>query len=131
MNGRGKDKNFIMVFVVTVLLCSIFIKLTFLQVIKGSDYLFESQNKLTNSMVVEAPRGIIYDRNGRPLITNRVGFSVQVVYSEESSDKINDILLNVINLFIKKILNYMGFTVNSTYLSKKKRCQSSKNSSRE
>ena len=88
-----------MTLVVTVLLCSIFIKLTFLQVIKGSDYLYESQNKLTNSMVVEAPRGIIYDRNGRPLITNKVGFSVQVVYSDSSSDKVNDILLSLVDLF--------------------------------
>ena len=35
------------------------------------------------------------------------------------------------NLFIKENLNYMSFTVNSTYLLKKKCCQSSKNSSRE
>ncbi len=87
-----------MTLVVTILLCSICVKLVFLQVVNGEKYLLESKNKLTNSMVVSAPRGIIYDRNGRPLITNRVGFSVQVVYSEMSNDKINDILLSLVNL---------------------------------
>lgn len=99
MNGRLKDKNFIMTLVVTVLLCSIFIKLVALQIVNGAHYLAESKNKLTNSMEVTAPRGIIYDRNGRPLITNRVGFSVQVVYGESSNDKLNDILLSVVKLF--------------------------------
>ncbi len=88
-----------MTLVVTVLLCSIFIKLVALQIVNGAHYLAESKNKLTNSMEVTAPRGIIYDRNGRPLITNRVGFSVQVVYGESSNDKLNDILLSVVKLF--------------------------------
>ena len=87
-----------MTLVVTILLCSICVKLVFLQVVNGEKYLLESKNKLTNSMVVSAPRGIIYDRNGQPLITNRVGFSVQVAYSEMSNDKFNDILLSLVNL---------------------------------
>ncbi len=90
-----------MTLVVTILLCSICVKLVFLQVVNGEKYLLESKNKLTNSMVVSAPRGIIYDRNGHPLITNRVGFSVQVVYSEMSNDKFNDILLSLVNLLLE------------------------------
>ena len=101
MNTRFKDKNFIMFFVVTVLLCAIFLRLIVLQVVKGSDYLEQSKSKLTNSMTVSAPRGVIYDRNGRPLITNRVGFSVQVVHSDSPGDKINDILLSVVDVLKK------------------------------
>lgn len=44
---------------------------------------------------------------------------------------IREIVSILKNLFIKENLNYMSFTVNSTYLLKKKCCQSSKNSSRE
>jgi penicillin-binding protein 2 len=101
VNSRLKDKNFIMYLVVSILLFAIFIKLFTLQIAKGNDYLKQSQAKLTNSVEVSAPRGIIYDRNGRPLITNRVGFSVQVVYSSDSGDKINDILLSVVNVLSK------------------------------
>jgi len=84
--------------VVTVLLCAVCVRLFSLQVINGKMYLAESKNKLTNTMEITAPRGIIYDRNGRPLISNRVGFSVQVVYGESSADKTNDILLSLVNL---------------------------------
>ncbi len=96
-----------MTFVVTVLLCAIVIKLAVLQVVNGSYYLAESQNKLTNSMEVTAPRGIIYDRNGIPLITNRVGFSVQVVYGENSQDRLNDILLSLVDLLQKNEDEYV------------------------
>ncbi len=101
MNSRFRDKNFIMFLVVNVLLCAIFLRLVVLQVVKGSEYLEQSKSKLTDSMTVSAPRGVIYDRNGRPLITNRVGFSVQVVYSDAPGDKINDILLSVVNVLEK------------------------------
>lgn len=87
--------------VVTVLLCAVCVRLFSLQVINGKMYLAESKNKLTNTMEITAPRGIIYDRNGRPLISNRVGFSVQVVYGESSADKTNDILLSLVNLLAK------------------------------
>ena len=98
MNERLKDKNFIMYLTVTVMLAAIVFKLLILQVAKGNDYLKQSTDKLTTSVVVSAPRGMIYDRNGVPLITNRVGFSVQVTYSNEPNDKVNDILLSVLNV---------------------------------
>lgn len=98
MNERLKDKNFIMMLVVTLMLVAILIKLVILQVVKGEDYRSQSMDKLTNSVTVTAPRGVIYDRNGVPLITNRVGFSVQVAYSSEPSDKINDVLLATVDV---------------------------------
>jgi penicillin-binding protein 2 len=93
-----KDKNFILLLVVSLMLVAIVIKLMVLQVAKGEDYQKQAMDKLTNSVTVSAPRGVIYDRNGMPLISNRVGFSVQVVYSGESTDKINDVLLSTINV---------------------------------
>lgn len=95
------DKNFAMSFVVSVLLAAIVLRLVVLQVVEGESYLVQSKNKLTNSVEVPAARGIIYDRNGHPLITNRVGFSVQVVYGDTQSDKMNDILLSLVNLLQK------------------------------
>ncbi len=98
MREKLKDKNFIMLLVVSLMLVAIIIKLMVLQIAKGEDYQKQAMDKLTNSVVVSAPRGVIYDRNGVPLIANRVGFSVQVVYSQESNDKVNDVLLATINV---------------------------------
>jgi len=98
LNGKTNDKNFIITLVVTVLMCAIFAKLVVLQVVNGENYYDQSKSKLTNSVEVSAPRGIIYDRNGRPLITNRVGFSVQIAYGENSNDRLNDVLLSVVDL---------------------------------
>lgn len=107
MIGKFRDKNFIFIFIISLLLASIVFRLLVLQVVKGDDYLQQSRNKLTNSVTVSAPRGIIYDRNGRTLITNRVGFSVQVIYSDINENKFNDILLNLINLLEKNGDNYV------------------------
>ena len=104
-----------MLLVVTLMLVAIVIKLMIIQLAKGQDYYKQSMDKLTNSVEVSAPRGVIYDRNGVPLITNRVGFSVQVVYSTESNDKINDVLLEMVNTFVENGDTY----VDSLPLSKK------------
>ena len=74
MNERLKDKNFIMLSVVTIMLVAILIKLVVLQVVNGEDYRRQSMDKLTNSVTVPAPRGVIYDRNGVLLATNRTAY---------------------------------------------------------
>ena len=96
-----------MLSVITVLLVAILLKLFSLQIVDGKEYLEQSRSKLTNSVEVPAPRGVIYDRNGRPLITNRVGFSVQVVYSDMPEDKLNDILLNTVYVLKKNGDSYV------------------------
>jgi len=95
---KFRDRNFTVLSVITVLLFAILLKLFSMQIVNGKEYLAQSINKLTNSVEVPAPRGVIYDRNGRPLITNRVGFSVQVVYSSMPQDKLNDILLKTVEV---------------------------------
>lgn len=107
MFEKLRDKNFVMLSVITVLLVAILLKLFSLQIVDGKEYLEQSRSKLTNSVEVPAPRGVIYDRNGRPLITNRVGFSVQVVYSDMPEDKLNDILLNTVYVLKKNGDSYV------------------------
>lgn len=48
-----------------------------LQIVKGEEYLRQSESKLTRSVTVEAPRGEILDRNGRTMVTNRTSFMVE------------------------------------------------------
>lgn len=53
------------------------VRLYQLQIRDGADYLRQSENKLTRTLPVKAPRGELLDRYGRPLVTNRTSFAIQ------------------------------------------------------
>ena len=50
------------------------IKLFSLQILEGSYYKRLADNNRTKTVIVHAPRGIIFDRNGKPLVFNVPGF---------------------------------------------------------
>jgi penicillin-binding protein 2 len=54
----------------------LFIRLWFLQVIGGARYQEQATENRVRTIVTEAPRGVITDRNGVPLVTNRAGEDV-------------------------------------------------------
>ena len=49
-----------------------------LQVLSGTHYLAEAQNNQIRTVRIEAPRGTIVDKRGRPLVTNVPGTIVRV-----------------------------------------------------
>ncbi|MGI5940100.1 MAG: penicillin-binding protein 2 [Thermoleophilia bacterium] len=51
-------------------------RLWFLQILTGDEYVASAENNRVREVVVEAPRGVIYDRNGRIMVENRAGLSV-------------------------------------------------------
>jgi len=51
-------------------------RLVYLQLICGESYLEKSQKSVLRSATVIAPRGEIVDRLGRPLVSNRIGYTV-------------------------------------------------------
>ena len=67
----------------------IFIQLVKLQVVDSAKYLSQSQSKLSSTETITAPRGKILDRYGRPIVTNRLGFSVSFTDSSLSDDELN------------------------------------------
>ena len=73
-------------------------RLITLQIVQGQDYLEMSQNRLVKTMPIKAPRGEIFDRYGRPLVTNRLGFSVVFQREYIESDKLNALILRVIEV---------------------------------
>lgn len=77
-NNENSPRNFfilIVFFIVFVVLAS---RLFFVQIIKGYYYRYLSDNNRTKTVVVHAPRGIIFDRNGVPLVFNVPGFRENV-----------------------------------------------------
>lgn len=56
--------------------------LFYTQVIRFGHYDQLSKNNVIRIIPIDGPRGIIFDRNGVPLVTNRLAFDVAVVYQE-------------------------------------------------
>lgn len=55
------------------------VRLWQIQVLQGAYYLRLSEENRIRDYTIAAPRGIIYDRKGRPLVTNRPSFTVAVL----------------------------------------------------
>lgn len=55
------------------------VRLWQVQVLQGAYYLRLSEENRIRDYTIAAPRGIIYDRKGRPLVTNRPSFTVAVL----------------------------------------------------
>jgi penicillin-binding protein 2 len=51
-------------------------RLWYLQILSGDDYAQSATVNRVRTVVVEAPRGVIYDRDGKVLVDNRGGLSV-------------------------------------------------------
>jgi penicillin-binding protein 2 len=57
---------------------ALFLRLWSLQILNGEQLLRAAQNNQRREVRVPAPRGAIWDRNGRPLVTNVPGLVVQI-----------------------------------------------------
>ena len=71
-------------------------RLVYLQLICGEDYLEKSQKSVLRSTTVIAPRGEIVDRLGRPLVSNRIGYTVTL--EKDMMEDINDTLKRLIEV---------------------------------
>ncbi len=73
-------------------------KLIDLQIVNGQEYAERSERKILRSYPVKASRGEIVDRYGRPLVTNRMVFSVRFDYVYWDRDNQNAVLLKLAKL---------------------------------
>ena len=81
-------------------------KLVELQIVNGAEYAERSERKILRSYPVKASRGEIVDRYGRPLVTNRMVFSVRFDYVYWDQDNQNQILLKLAKLLKGKGVSY-------------------------
>ncbi len=61
----------------------LFFKLFHLQVVKGDEYKSLSDSNRIRTQIIHAPRGVIFDRNGVPLVQNAPGFR-KIINEKES-----------------------------------------------
>jgi penicillin-binding protein 2 len=57
----------------------LFIRLWYLQAVKGAYYYDQAENNRIRPVKLRPPRGIIYDRHGRPLVENVLTFDISLV----------------------------------------------------
>jgi penicillin-binding protein 2 len=67
----------------------VFFRLWYLQVLSGDKYRAEANNNRIREIKVQAPRGEIVDREGRPLVDNRTGLAVKVTPGKLPQDRID------------------------------------------
>ncbi|MGH2986327.1 MAG: penicillin-binding protein 2, partial [Solirubrobacterales bacterium] len=68
--------------VALVMFAIIFLRLWYLEVLSGDKYLAVAQNNQVREFTVQAPRGDILDRTGRPLVQNRTALELQLKTTE-------------------------------------------------
>ncbi len=73
-----KRKSWPLILIMFVMSIIITIMLFYIQVLKYGQYLSKSDTIRIKSQVIEAPRGIIYDRNGEILAENRMSYSITI-----------------------------------------------------
>jgi len=104
-----KTRSRLRLFVVQVMVLSLFItlfaRLWYIQVVGGADYQAAAQDNAVRDIDVPAPRGLIVDAEGRPLMANRTAWVVTV--DRNVLAKLGDSTRNAV---MARLANTLGLT---------------------
>ncbi len=75
------------------------------QVIDYNKYVYQSRKNSIRQVITKAPRGIIYDLNGLPLVDNRPIFDLQVIPEDVKKDFNYDLLYSITGIQKEEIQN--------------------------
>lgn len=109
-SGRLKALSVLLVLVIGVLI----VRMGYLQVYEGEYYASLADGNRIRLVPAVAPRGNMYDRNGKLLVTNHPGFTVSLLpltepISEEVIARLSQLLNVPIDEIHKKIDAHVGF----------------------
>ena len=76
----------IAVYVVITLFALFALRLWYLQIIRGAEYSRIDERNRIRIVEIPAPRGIIYDRNGKPLVKNIPSFDISILREDIPKD---------------------------------------------
>ncbi len=117
-----KSRLFVLIVVFCILSAILIQRVFYLQIVKGEDYLNNYKLKIQKTKIIQGTRGVIYDRNGEVLATNKLAYSVQIEDNgsyEDTKQKnklINKTINSVIDMVEKNgdsIVNDFGIILNS------------------
>ena len=108
-----RKRAFLSAFVIILFFAILITRLWFLQIQHGEDYSRLAENNRVRHLEIAAPRGIISDRKGREIVTNRPSFNV--VWVRENNRLDDDLIKQVAGILgvdvmdlIAKIRNMAG-----------------------
>ncbi len=88
----------LIVCVVVVFVAAVFMLMQY-QIVDGADYAKQATKNNQSTIPVEAARGEITDRYGRPLVTNQLSLNVVINKTDISDEQLNQVILDLIHLF--------------------------------
>lgn len=65
-------------------------RLWMVQVVHGREFAARAEANAIRIVPTTAPRGVIYDRNGTPLVTNKAGFTISVIPEQMRPDRADE-----------------------------------------
>ena len=110
-------QTFLLVALAAVLVGSIALgRSLFLNIIRGDFYTNRAFANANREVDLPAPRGVIFDRFGKPLVENKNSFSVfvnasEIIRSPEGSEKALEILSGILKDFDKEKLRHQFLSV--------------------
>lgn len=72
-----------------------------LQIVKGQEYREQSNTRLTRESVLKAARGNILDRTGNPIVSNSMGFRLDLYKTKVDNQTLNDTIFKIIKILEK------------------------------
>lgn len=104
------EKNkyrFKFIYIVIMIVAIIFLfRLAQLQIVKGEEYEQIADNKMLQRIIIPSERGKIYTKNGYTLASNRVGYSVDMYYTQMDESKRNEMILKLTSILDKNEEEY-------------------------
>ncbi len=88
--------------IVAILAVVCTIRLYDLQIVNGESYRLRADSNSVRTYTVKAPRGEMFDRNGNPIVENRVGYSIQLSDVDLSDEELNDNIIELVRLLREK-----------------------------
>lgn len=99
MDKKGLKVRFIFIFcILAVFTLVCVLRLFNLQIVNGEEYKEKAENRLVRASTIKAPRGEIMDRYGIPLVTNSMGYYIQIQSLDKGNSTLNDTLAVLIEI---------------------------------
>lgn len=96
----------VVIVLMTVFLCSLFVRLFSLQIVNGEKYRESSLKSLVKTVPLKAKRGDILDRYGRVIVTSEINYNVEISKYSKTAETLNKTIYNLILLMEKNDSRY-------------------------
>src|ERR1700736_4463397 len=93
-----KQKLFLLGLMVFTVFGILLLQLGRMQLVNGAKYQVEAENNRLRQVATKPSRGLIYDRNGIPLVENKASYAAAVVPADVPKDKETAITLTLQDL---------------------------------